>query len=80
MTNKVRTAGIGLRMNMPALADHVLEPGHARNMSDSNDKIQFSTSDAVFFAEVLEGLLDGTETVDSQNVQLMVLRDRLNGE
>jgi hypothetical protein len=80
VTNKLRAAGLGLRMDLPALTNHVLEPGHARNMSDSNDKIQFSTSDAVVFAGVLEGLLDGSETVDSQNVQLMVLRDRLNGE
>jgi hypothetical protein len=33
-----------------------------------------------FFAHVLEGLLDGTETVNLQNAQLMMLCDRLNGE
>ena len=35
---------------------------------------------AGFFAGGLEGLPEGIETPDSHRVQLMALRDRLNGE
>ncbi|KAF0259854.1 hypothetical protein DOU02_00815 [Clavibacter michiganensis subsp. michiganensis] len=49
-------------------------------MTNIDDKVQFSSADAVLFAGVLDGLLDATETIDSHRVQLMVLRDRLNGE
>ncbi|MFT7711633.1 hypothetical protein ACMT9Y_11800 [Clavibacter tessellarius] len=49
-------------------------------MSDSRDQIVFTVEEGGVYAGVLDEVLSGAEVPGAQRVQLLLLRDRLNGE
>ncbi|OQJ62340.1 hypothetical protein B5P24_04620 [Clavibacter tessellarius] len=68
------------RRMSPIDARGVREQDHARTMSDSRDQIVFTVEEGGVYAGVLDEVLSGGEVPGAQRVQLLLLRDRLNGE